>query len=98
MSSDLSHSASPLPNCQAMTLGTGCVAMIAISTSSFLFLLRIQAVYSHSKVVRYAFFVLWLVEVGLLILIPLSVSYSFDSSIEARDVLRLDLDFLRSIR
>lgn len=48
--------------------------MIATGTSSFLFLLRVQAVYSHSKLVRYIFFILWLVQVGLSILIPLGVS------------------------
>lgn len=48
--------------------------MVATGTTSFLFLLRIQAVYSHSKLVRYAFFVLWLVQIGLSVLIPLGVS------------------------
>ena len=48
--------------------------MVVTGTSSFLFLTRVQAVYSHSKLVRYAFFILWLVQIGLSVLIPLGVS------------------------
>ena len=48
--------------------------MVVTGTSSFLFLLRVQAVYSHSKLVRYAFFVLWLVQISLLALVPIGVS------------------------
>lgn len=74
MSSDLSHSALPLPDCQAITIGVACSSMVATGTSSFLFLLRVQAVYSHSKLVKYAFCVLWLVQIGVSVLLPLGVS------------------------
>lgn len=69
-----SHSASPLPNCHAMALGIACSTIVATGTSSFLFFLRIQAVYSHSKLVRYGFFVIWVIQVGLSVLVPLGVS------------------------
>lgn len=63
-----------------MKLGTACSTIVANGTTSFLFLLRVQAVYSHSKVVKYAFFFLWLALVGLEVLIPItgvSVFYIF---------------------
>lgn len=72
--------ASPLPNCHAAILGSTCLSMLATGSSSFLFLVRIQAVYSHSKPVKYAFLLLWLVQVGLSALTPLSVSDFFGLS------------------
>lgn len=66
--------ASPLPNCNTMPVGTAFASMVGAGTSSFLFLRRIQAVYVHSKSVKFTFFALWLVQIGLSVLLLLGVS------------------------
>lgn len=57
-----------------MTKGVSSTSLIATGTSSLLFLQRVQAVYADSKIVKYAFFALWLVQIGLSVLVPIGVS------------------------
>lgn len=47
--------------------------MLSIWSSSFLFLRRVQAVYSHNCWVKRIFFALWVVDGGLEVTVPLGV-------------------------
>ena len=47
--------------------------MLTISSTSLLFLYRVRAVFSNSEVVRTFFSFIWIVQLGISVLIPLSL-------------------------
>lgn len=52
--------AHPIANCDAMRIAMGLVCPLAMASTSFLFLRRLQAVYADSRLVRWIFCFLWL--------------------------------------
>ena len=69
-----------------MIIASTCSVTIGTSTSSFLFLRRIQAVYADFKLVTFAFFALWLAQIGLSVLIPLGVGDFFTTECQNADI------------
>ncbi|THU97994.1 hypothetical protein K435DRAFT_753384 [Dendrothele bispora CBS 962.96] len=60
----------PGPDCVKLEHTITSCWVIAISSSSFLFLRRVLAVYQDSKLIRYSFMFLWVANVGVSILTP----------------------------
>ncbi|KXN83153.1 hypothetical protein AN958_01766 [Leucoagaricus sp. SymC.cos] len=65
--------AMPLDNCNPMFIAIGCCCIASISSSSFLFLRRVQAVWANNRWVKGIFFVLWLIDGGLVVTVPVGV-------------------------
>lgn len=63
----------PAGNCTVLERSALAWCPIAISTSGFLFCLRLRAIYDHDRVLVAAFFMLWLVILTGGILLPLSI-------------------------
>ncbi|KAF9449859.1 hypothetical protein P691DRAFT_811547 [Macrolepiota fuliginosa MF-IS2] len=63
----------PVDNCNSIFIGVGCCCVVSVFSSSFLFLRRVQAVYANNCWVRRFFFVLWLIEGGLVTTVPIGV-------------------------
>ncbi len=63
----------PFRNCDPLFISIGCCCILSILSSSFLFLRRVQAVYAGNRWVSIFFFVLWLVDGGLEVVVPLGV-------------------------
>ncbi|KAJ3849508.1 hypothetical protein EV368DRAFT_85488 [Lentinula lateritia] len=61
----------PISNCTAIELGVTCNWVVSTTFSSFLFLRRVNAVYSNSAIVCYFFTFLWVANIGISILTPL---------------------------
>ncbi|KAF8999661.1 hypothetical protein BDQ17DRAFT_1308453 [Cyathus striatus] len=61
----------PIAHCNALELGVTCCWVIATASSSFLFLRRVQALYRNNKLLYHAFYVLYLANVGVSIVVPL---------------------------
>lgn len=61
----------PVDELQADVTTAGVMAMVSMVASSYLFLRRVQAIYIEEKLVRWTFFVLWVILSGTEILIPL---------------------------
>lgn len=59
-----------------MFISIGCCCILSISSSSFLFLRRVQAVYADNCWVKRAFFALWLADGGLEFTVPIGVRAS----------------------
>jgi len=64
--------AAPIPNCQALQLTLGICYCFAVSSASYLFFLRIQAVFHQNKLVQGIFAILWLGVLGGSITVPLA--------------------------
>jgi len=61
----------PMPNCTALEYAiTSCWAF-GVSSSSFLFLRRVQALYAESRIVIYSFWGLYIANVAVSILVPI---------------------------
>ncbi|KAF9459126.1 hypothetical protein BDZ94DRAFT_1060100 [Collybia nuda] len=60
----------PIANCQAMNLGMAVISGLGAACTAILFLRRAQAVYLDNRIIRWAFFCLWLVYVGTLVVLP----------------------------
>ncbi|KAF5354271.1 hypothetical protein D9756_007040 [Leucocoprinus leucothites] len=50
----------PIPDCHAMAISVAITIILAMTTTSFLFLQRVRALYTENSVVRLAFTLLWL--------------------------------------
>lgn len=62
-----------ISDCQKMIYANTTLWEIAMSSTSLLFLLRVRAVFSHSKAIKAFFGILWLIIVGCSVLLLLSV-------------------------
>lgn len=60
--------AAQVENCEALVVVFGTCAVLSVASTSFLFLLRVRAVYLQSKPITATFFVLWLTTVALHVL------------------------------
>ncbi|KAJ7895659.1 hypothetical protein B0H14DRAFT_2558706 [Mycena olivaceomarginata] len=63
----------PIPNCQAAMIVFNCGLLFASSASSFLFFLRVRAVYSGRPLVTWIFGFLWVCVVGAAITVPIGI-------------------------
>jgi hypothetical protein len=63
--------ATPVDNCDLLFISIGCSCILSVFSSSFLFLRRVQAVYSGNRWVSFFFFALWLIGGGLVVTVPL---------------------------
>ncbi|KAJ7350856.1 hypothetical protein DFH08DRAFT_117890 [Mycena albidolilacea] len=61
----------PIPNCQAAMIIFNCGLLFASSASSFLFFLRVRAVYGGRPLVTWIFGFLWVCVVGAAITVPI---------------------------
>ncbi|KZP33082.1 hypothetical protein FIBSPDRAFT_1036238 [Athelia psychrophila] len=62
----------PLENCAAIFLVTGTCRIMSMASTSYLFLLRVQAVYHQSRPITVIFGCCWLATIGLNILVSVS--------------------------
>ncbi|KAF9440965.1 hypothetical protein P691DRAFT_800662 [Macrolepiota fuliginosa MF-IS2] len=69
----------PVGNCDLIYIISGCFCILSISSSSFLFLRRVQAVYADNRWVQWFFFILWLVYCGLEFTVPIGTRHCIDS-------------------
>ncbi|KAJ7595260.1 hypothetical protein C8J56DRAFT_921952, partial [Mycena floridula] len=65
--------AAPVPNCDHLMIVIGITLALSTSTTSFLFFLRVTAVWFHHKFVYGLFLVLWLCVLGTSIAIPIGI-------------------------
>ncbi|KAJ7595240.1 hypothetical protein C8J56DRAFT_1114968 [Mycena floridula] len=65
--------AAPVPNCGHLIIVIGITLALSASTTSFLFFLRVTAVWLHHKFVYGLFLLLWLCVLGTSIAIPIGV-------------------------
>ncbi|KAF9443724.1 hypothetical protein P691DRAFT_797122 [Macrolepiota fuliginosa MF-IS2] len=63
----------PFNNCEPIFITSGCCYVLSLSSSSFLFLRRVQAVYADNRCVQWFFFILWLIYCGLDFTVPIGV-------------------------
>lgn len=63
----------PVRHCQALLYILGSFVALCLSFTSLLFLYRLRAVYSNSKIIQGFFNLLWMVLVGSSVLVPLSL-------------------------
>ena len=63
----------PVRNCQTLLYILGSFAGFCLAFTSLLFLYRVRAVYSQSKIVRGFFDLLWVVMAGSCVLVPVSL-------------------------
>ncbi|THU89082.1 hypothetical protein K435DRAFT_761376 [Dendrothele bispora CBS 962.96] len=54
----------PLPDCQRAVLAQEASYFVSTSATSFLFFLRVRAIYNRNPIVGWIFFVLWVLNVG----------------------------------
>lgn len=65
-------SAAPIPDCGKLQLALGICYCFAVSSASYLFYLRIQAVFHQSTPIKVIFGILWVGVVGGSITVPLA--------------------------
>ncbi|KAF5353965.1 hypothetical protein D9756_006954 [Leucocoprinus leucothites] len=63
----------PLDNCAPIFIAIGCCCILSISSSSFLFLRRVQAVWAGNRWVSGIFTILWVLDWALEIVVPVGV-------------------------
>jgi hypothetical protein len=63
----------PIPNCQALELVNTICYCLAVSSASYLFYLRVQAVFYQNKLIQAFFGILWLMVAGGSVTVPLAV-------------------------
>lgn len=63
--------ATPTSNCNGITIATGLLCIFTMGSTSFLFLRRVQAIYTGNRWVQWIFTLLWIGTTGIdIMLIP----------------------------
>ncbi|KAF8999684.1 hypothetical protein BDQ17DRAFT_1360787 [Cyathus striatus] len=62
----------PIAHCRTLEISITSCWIIAIASSSFIFLRRVKSLYKDNKLVYHAFFILYLIEVGVSIVLPIA--------------------------
>ncbi|TFK38667.1 hypothetical protein BDQ12DRAFT_630449 [Crucibulum laeve] len=61
-------------NCQALEIALGICYILSTSTTSLLFLMRIQAIYHRNQAVRIMFIFLWVAVTAAAVVVPVGIS------------------------
>jgi hypothetical protein len=72
--SSVRYAVAPVPNCQALQVALGWCFVVAVPSTSFLFFLRVRAIFFKRRIIVGFFALLWLITLATSFMVPFGLT------------------------